>query len=105
MPNARCPAVDRDTGRAVPDDGGLVSSQWGIVVHELADKYLHFGETREQARMWPEVYNLQGVIGLGAEMQVMNAQNFAMFACGELNLLICGRREGEEMSADECGSL
>ena len=77
----RCPAVQDN--HAVLNDGNLVTSQWGTIVHELADKYLHFGETRAQAAMWPEVYNIQDCIDLPVERQVMNAQNFAMFACGE----------------------
>ena len=90
MPNARCPSVIN--GVAAPNDGALVSSQWGILVHELADKYLHFGETREEkAAKGKEVYKVQDCIELDAAKQIWNAQNYAMFASGELGFPLRSR--------------
>ncbi|KAG8532959.1 uncharacterized protein KY384_001740 [Bacidia gigantensis] len=96
---SRCPKLSG--GKATPNDGRLVDALYGVVVHELADKYLHFMESRQQASESPEFYKIQECVDLPAEKQVANAQNFAMFACGESfpsvvgdmgELLLSGRR-------------
>ena len=77
----QCPGIEGN--RALPNDGRLVASQYGTIVHELADKYLHFGESREHWTASVESYSVQDAIDLSAEDSLQNAQNHALLACCE----------------------
>ncbi|KAG8525624.1 uncharacterized protein KY384_009268 [Bacidia gigantensis] len=74
----RCPLF-RKNRIAVNFDDILGTTQYGIIIHELVDKYLHF-ENLLQA----EVYDLKDCIKLSADQQLKNAENFNMFASGRL---------------------
>ena len=77
-----CPRIKGN--KAVPNDGSLVSNQYCTIIHELADKYLYFGKSREQLISDAgEVYNVQDAIELSGGKSLNNAQNYALFACGE----------------------
>lgn len=78
---AQCPGIEEN--KALPNDGRLVANQYGTLVHELADKYLHFGESREHWTASVESYNVQDAIELSEGDSLQNAQNYALLACCE----------------------
>ena len=78
----RCPIFRRSRIPAINGDDILSSSQYGILIHELIDKYLHLDHQNDH-----EAYDLRDCIRLSQERQVQNAANYDMFAAGESILL------------------
>ena len=73
----RCPLF-RKTYVAINGDDILGTTQYGIIIHELIDKYLHFSGLDQ-----PEKYNLRECMSLPADQQLQNAQNYNHFASGK----------------------
>ena len=67
-----CPRVARD-GRLLTEPFNLRTTQFAVLVHELAHVYNRF-DRRE------EVYDLMDLVDLSAETSLENAQNFASYA-------------------------
>lgn len=61
------------------------STQYGILIHELIDKYLHFNGLDQ-----PERYDLRDVIGdqWDEAGKVANAENYAYFASCKSHLVL-----------------
>ena len=85
-----CPQVRNN--KVAVNDQTLGLHQWGTLVHELADKYLH--PAYEEGMV--EYYDVQDCIDLPAGRQVVNAENYSLFASGELRIWGCGEFEADE---------
>ena len=77
----RCPLFRMGSIARHADDI-LGTTQYGTIIHELLDKYMHLEGMQEQ-----EKYDLIDCIKLRPEQQLLNAENYAMFASGEMS---CG---------------
>ena len=71
---AACPRVL--DGRLLAEPWKPRTTQFAVLVHELAHVYNRF-DSRE------EVYDWSDVVGLSAERSLENAQNFALYASGK----------------------
>ncbi|KAL8920962.1 MAG: hypothetical protein Q9208_005988 [Pyrenodesmia sp. 3 TL-2023] len=67
----------RDAAVILHGDQELGSTQWGTIIHELVDKYLDFHGRQSHFR---ETYRLEECIRLPAFQQVINAENYSLFA-------------------------
>ena len=74
-----CPQIAN--GKALTEPTSLVETQYSILVHELVHIYNMFDDS------WQEVYGFDDVVGLDAIRSVENAQNYAIYAAGQLRLL------------------
>ena len=74
-----CPQIAN--GKVLTEPSSLITTQYGILVHELVHIYNRFDDS------WDEVYSLEDVVGLDAIRSVENAQNYASYAAGQLRLL------------------
>ena len=72
-----CPLFRGDAIARNSDDI-FSTTQYGTIIHELMDKYLHF-ETLDQ----PETYYLRDCIRLSEAQQLQNAENYNFFASCE----------------------
>lgn len=72
----RCP-IFRGRVPAINGDDILASSQYGTLIHELVDKYLHQDQLNDR-----EVYDLRDCIRLSPKRQLRNGANYDMFASG-----------------------
>lgn len=81
----QCP-VFRPTRLGVwPVENGheiLGTSQYAVLFHELVDKYLHLDGIGSHV----EKYNLFECIRMSAQDQLLNAENYAMFASGRVHV-------------------
>ena len=71
---AACPLVGN--GELLTEPWNLRTTQFAVLVHELAHVYNGFDDREE-------VYDLADVVGLDATRSLGNAQNFASYAAGE----------------------
>lgn len=71
---AACPWVVH--GRLLTEPWNLRTTQYAVLVHELAHVYNRFDDR-------DEVYDLGDLVGLNATGSLGNAQNFASYAAGE----------------------
>lgn len=65
---------------AINGDDILGTTQYATLIHELIDKYVHFDGLGGHV----ERYNLKDCINLQAPQQLVNAENYSMFASGRL---------------------
>ncbi|KAI4087467.1 MAG: hypothetical protein LQ348_003083 [Seirophora lacunosa] len=72
-----CPRFDRKHATIHQEFG---ATQYGTLIHELLDKYLDFNGRDRRVK---EVYGLRNVIKLSADRQLLNAENYNLFASGE----------------------
>lgn len=78
----------RDAAVALNGDRELGMTQWGTVIHELMDKYLDFYGRGLHFR---ETYALEDCIRLPAFQQVINAENYSLFASCKFSGIITSR--------------
>ena len=93
----RCPIFRRN--RVVVNwDDILGATQYGTIIHELVDKYLHPDDLDFQ-----EKYDLRDCIRLSEDQQLINAENYNLFASCELHqnvrwwLADCGNSDQSRM--------
>lgn len=89
LPDSRlCPKVRRNT--LTPNDARLVLNAQSVLVHELAHLYGVGGGGGSRGFHWQtgeyEPYLLQETVDLSAGNSTNNAQNFAFFFAGKLQL-------------------
>ena len=76
---AACPRFAN--GNVLTEPMSLIMTQYVVLVHELVHIYNQFDDS------WQEVYGFDDVVGLDAIRSVENAQNYAIYAAGQLRLL------------------
>lgn len=76
----RCP-IFRKTHIAINGDDILGTTQYGVIIHELMDKYLHFNDLGQA-----EKYTVRECINLPPDRQLQNAENYNLFASGEFQI-------------------
>ncbi|KAL8728162.1 MAG: hypothetical protein Q9181_005436 [Wetmoreana brouardii] len=72
----RCP-VFRRSRMAINSDDILGTTQYGIIIHELMDKYLHLNDL-----VHAEKYDIRECIKLPPDQQLQNAENYNFYASG-----------------------
>ena len=76
---AACPRIAK--GKVLTEPMSLMITQYVVLVHELVHIYNKFDDSRQ------EMYGFDDVVGLDATRSVENAQNYAIYAAGQLRLL------------------